>query len=169
MLEHFHDSRRAPLDDVVGWAILPAGALSNSAKRRSKRRRQRGWAAYTPDDTNVDVEGATGGRVRCSKLDDRRWYATSTTGRVQEIVNYGETDEHALAPGTGRGFLWRLLTLTRLESRNGGVLVEVEAIALRRDIPGALRWIVDPIVRRVSKHSLMTSARHAPALVSSMR
>jgi hypothetical protein len=37
--------------------------------------------------------------------------------------------------------------------------VEIEAMALSRDIPAAFRWIADPIVRKVSKNSLLTSLR----------
>jgi hypothetical protein len=44
-----------------------------------------------------------------------------------------------------------------LEERDGGVYIELEAMVLSRDIPAALRWVVDPIVRRVSRSSLETS------------
>ena len=45
----------------------------------------------------------------------------------------------------------------RLEENDGGVYVEIEAVALSRDIPPALRFLVDPIVRRVSRSALLTS------------
>ena len=35
--------------------------------------------------------------------------------------------------------------------------MEVEAIALSRDIPIALRWVANPIVRRVSRNSMLVS------------
>lgn len=41
--------------------------------------------------------------------------------------------------------------------RDGGVYIELEAIGLSRDIPASLRWIVVPIVRRVSRGPLSTS------------
>ncbi len=47
----------------------------------------------------------------------------------------------------------------RFEERDGGVYVEVEAIALSRDIPAAVRWMVDPIVKRVSRSSVATSLK----------
>jgi hypothetical protein len=37
------------------------------------------------------------------------------------------------------------------------VYVELEAIALSRDIPLAVRFVADPIVRRVSRNSLLIS------------
>jgi hypothetical protein len=39
-------------------------------------------------------------------------------------------------------------------------------MALSRDIPGALRWLVDPIVRRVSKGAMVTSLRQTLDAVS---
>ena len=45
------------------------------------------------------------------------------------------------------------------------VYVELEAIGLSRDIPGSLRWLVEPIVRRVSQASLSTSLRQTEKAV----
>jgi hypothetical protein len=62
-----------------------------------------------------------------------------------------------LQEGQGHGIIWRLLGITRYVERDGGVYVELEAIGLSRDIPASVRWLVDPIVRRVSRSSLSTS------------
>jgi hypothetical protein len=35
--------------------------------------------------------------------------------------------------------------------------MQLEVIALTRDIPATLRWFIDPIVRRIAKGSLFTS------------
>ena len=91
------------------------------------------------------------------KIDDRRWYSTTHTTRVQEIRHYGRPDEQELPPDHGSGYVWRLYSVARFEQRDGGTYVEVEAIALSRDIPTALRWVVNPIVRRVSRNSMLVS------------
>jgi hypothetical protein len=91
------------------------------------------------------------------QLDELRWYGTAHTTRVQEIWHYGRPDEQELPPNQGSGYIWRLYTLARFEQRDGGVYIELEAIALSRDIPVALRWVVDPIVRRVSRNTLLIS------------
>ena len=57
----------------------------------------------------------------------------------------------------GSGLIWRLFGITRFEERDGGVYVELEAIVLSRDIPASLRWLIEPIVRRVAKGSLAIS------------
>jgi len=91
------------------------------------------------------------------RLDDRRFYSISTTTRVQEIEEYGQPGEHQIAEGEGRGYIWKLHSIARLEQRDDGVYVELEAIVLSRDIPAAARFVVDPIVRRVSRNSLLIS------------
>jgi hypothetical protein len=64
-----------------------------------------------------------------------------------------------LYEGEGHGIVWRLFGITRYVERDGGVYLELEAIGLSRDIPASLRWVVEPIVRRVSRASLSTSLR----------
>jgi hypothetical protein len=91
------------------------------------------------------------------KIDDTRWYSTTHTTRVQEIRHYGRPDEQELPPDHGSGYVWRLYSVARFEQRDGGTYVEVDAIALSRDIPVALRWLANPIVRRVSKNSMLLS------------
>ncbi len=91
------------------------------------------------------------------KIDDRRWYSTTQTTRVQEIRHLGRPDEQELPPDHGSGYVWRLYSVAKFEQRDGGTYVEVEAIALSRDIPIALRWVANPIVRRVSRNSMLVS------------
>jgi hypothetical protein len=60
----------------------------------------------------------------------------------------------------------RLYSVARLEERDGGVYSELEALALSRNIPAALRVVVDPIVRRVSRNSLTISLKQTEEAVS---
>ena len=101
------------------------------------------------------------------RLDDWRWYGISETTRMREIEHYGMPDQLALPQDEGRGLIWRLSSITRLEEREGGVYIELEVIALSRDIPGSLRWIVEPIVHRVSRNSLTMSLRETENAVHS--
>jgi hypothetical protein len=91
------------------------------------------------------------------RVDDRRGYNVFRTTRIQEIDEYGAPAEHALHEGEGHGIIWRLFGIARYVERDGGVYVEVEAIGLSRDIPASLRWMVEPVVRRISRASLLTS------------
>lgn len=102
------------------------------------------------------------------RVDRRRWYSISQTTRIQEVENYGTEDQHVIPEDQGTGLIWRLVSITRFEERDGGVYVEVEAIALSRDIPFSLRWLVMPVVRRVSRSSLATSLEQTAEAVESI-
>jgi hypothetical protein len=77
--------------------------------------------------------------------------------RIDEVENPGKPNEHALPPGTGQGFLWKLDTYWRFEERDGGTWVECEAISLTRDIPTGLNWLIHPIIRDLPKESLQNT------------
>jgi hypothetical protein len=92
-----------------------------------------------------------------ARVNATKWYGIVNSTRVQQVDNYGQPDQRKLSPDEGSGYIWRLYSLSRFEERDGGVYVELEAIALSRDIPISLHWLVNPIVRRVSKGSLEVS------------
>jgi len=98
-------------------------------------------------------------------LDDRRAYSLSRATRIQEVHDYGASDQRLLEQGEGRGIIWRLFSITRYAERDGGVYIELEAIGLSRDIPASLRFLVEPIVRRISEASLSTSLRQTESAV----
>ena len=100
-----------------------------------------------------------------TQVDEHSWYSISDTTRIQEIADYDTPLEHMLPENHGTGLIWRLHSVTRLEERDGGVYIQLEAVALSRDIPAGLRWIIDPIVRRVSRSSLATSLQQTESAV----
>jgi hypothetical protein len=100
-------------------------------------------------------------------LDERRLYCVSQTTRIQEVAEYGDAGQHTLPEDQGTGLIWRLYSVFRFEERDGGVYVEVEAMALSRDIPAVLRIVAEPIVRRVSRDSLLTALRQTEKAVDS--
>jgi hypothetical protein len=99
------------------------------------------------------------------KTDERRWYSITHTTRVQEVWHYGQANEQELPPNKGSGYIWGLYSIARFEQRDGGTYVEVEAIALSRDIPIAVRWLVNPIVRRLSRNSMLISLQQTKEAV----
>ena len=99
------------------------------------------------------------------RIDDRRGYTISRTTRIQEMEEAGTPAERLLREDEGHGLIWRLFGITRYVQRDGGVYVELEAIGLSRDIPASFRWLIDPIVRRVSQASLSTSLRQTEKAV----
>ena len=98
-------------------------------------------------------------------LDDRRFYSISRSTRLQEIEDYNQPAEHRYPEGEGSGYIWKLFNVVRMEERSEGVYLEMETLALSRDIPAAVRFAVDPIVRRVSRNSMLTSVKQTEAAV----
>ena len=101
------------------------------------------------------------------RVNDQRWYSVSESTRIQEIAGYGTDGQHMLPEDEGTGLIWKTYSITRFEERDGGVYVELEAIVLSRDIPFLLRYVVSPIVRRVSREALMTSLRQTQDAIRS--
>jgi hypothetical protein len=106
-------------------------------------------------------------QVSYTRVDEHRWYSVVDATRIQEIADYNTPAQHTLPENHGAGLIWRLHSISRFEERDGGVYVEVEAMVLSRDIPSALRWFIDPIVRRVSRSSITTSLQQTEAAVRS--
>ena len=90
-------------------------------------------------------------------VDETRWICRSYSTSISEVENGGKPNEKVLAPDTGYGFLWRLNSYWGFEERDGGVCVECRAISLTRDVPAALRWIIEPIVRKLPRQSLINT------------
>jgi hypothetical protein len=101
------------------------------------------------------------------RLGDRRWYSIAHTTRLQEIRRYTWPGAEELPVDQGSGYIWRIYSLTRFEERDGGVYVELEVIVLSRDIPVAVRWVVNPIVRKVSRNAMLSSLRQMEEAVDS--
>jgi hypothetical protein len=99
------------------------------------------------------------------RLNDRRFYSVSRSTRVQEVEDYGQPSQHRMPEGEGAGYIWRLFSIARLQESDGGVYVEMEAVALSREIPVAVRLVVDPIVRRVARNSILTSIQQTEEAV----
>ncbi len=116
------------------------------------------------------VNAAVEGRYEAhdTLLDSRRGYSIASTTQVQEIEDYGESGEHRLPDGQGNGFIWRLRSMARYEERDGGVYLELEAIALTRGVPTSLRWMVNPVINHLSINSLTTTLRQTRDAVGSL-
>jgi hypothetical protein len=99
----------------------------------------------------------------------KRGYGESSTTRLQQIENYGGRGQRELEPDAPRAYLWQLSTISRYEERDGGVYLELEGMALSRDIPSSLRWVVDPFVRQASASAMAASLRQTRDAVLSIR
>jgi hypothetical protein len=92
--------------------------------------------------------------VHYGRLDAAHSYSMSRSTRIDEIADAGQRSEHAVAPGSDHGFLWRLNTYWRFVQVPDGVVVQCEAVSLTRDVPAGLGWLVGPFVRDIPRESL---------------
>jgi len=115
---------------------------------------------------NAAMEGQY--QARDFAIDAQRGYNIANTTQVREIEDYGRNGEYLLPPGQGSGFIWGMHSIARYEERDGGVYLELEAIALTRTIPSSLRWLVSPVVNHLSINSLATSLRQTREAVISL-
>ena len=82
-------------------------------------------------------------------------FVAPTPHRIAEVQNAGSPKETVLPPDTGYGFLWRLGSYWRFQERDHGVNLECRAISLTRDVPFGLGWIIEPIIQKLPKESLI--------------
>ena len=98
-------------------------------------------------------------QVRYYPVGRERWCCWSHTTLISEVEHHGSDKEKVLPPDTGYGFLWRLQTYWRFQGIEADVWVECRAISLSRDVPQGLGWIIDPIIRKLPKDSLMNTLK----------
>ena len=98
--------------------------------------------------------------VHYASVDNTRWFCRSYTTRIAEVEDAGTVREKVLPPDTGYGFLWRLYSYWRFQQRDGGVYIECRAISLTRDIPLGLGWIIEPIIRKLPRESLINTLKN---------
>lgn len=91
----------------------------------------------------------------------KRAYSIASTTRLQQIQNFGGSHQHELEPDAPKAYLWRLSTITRYLERDGGVYMELEGMALSRNIPPAFRWVVEPFVRQAAEDAVVTSLKES--------
>ena len=154
---------KAKLDDVMGVLddyghyqdiYKPMVAKSRLIERTPGHERvtlvmvQRAYSVTAAVETENEVEIA--------RPNADRAYSFSASVRVQDIADYGESTEHVLPADHGRGYVWRMCTITRVEQRDDGVYVEMELMGLSRGIPWVFRWLVQPLAERLPRSILQS-------------
>lgn len=92
--------------------------------------------------------------VHYTQLSATRVISRSSSVRIAELEHPEQPDSSEFVVGQGHGYLWRLNNYWQLEEKDGGVYMQVETIALSRDVPAILAWFVNPLIRRASRQSL---------------
>jgi len=102
-------------------------------------------------------------------LDASRGYNIAEAVEVREVEDYRHTRERLLPPDIGNGIIWRIRGASRYEERDGGLYLEIEAVALTSDIPASVAWLVNPVVNHLSINSLTTTLRQTRDAVIAAR
>jgi len=90
----------------------------------------------------------------------------SEATRISEIDDPGTPQERVKTPEEMTGFLWRLTNLCAFEERPEGTIEECESVSLTRDIPFALKWLIQPFVSGVPRETLESSLRRVRTLLT---
>jgi hypothetical protein len=107
----------------------------------------------------VTVTYDTEHRVEFTPRDAARASTRSVATRITEMDHAGSPGERALASDDDHGYLWRMNSYWRYEQVDGGVIAEMESLTLSRNIPSAVRFLVDPIVDRIARESVERTLR----------
>jgi putative flippase GtrA len=136
------DRRHLP-DDV-----LEASVLSRDADRmRLFLKLTRSMIVSATYNTEHDVRYVSHGPGRAS--------SSSVSVRIAELQNPGTPSEREKTPDEDRGFLWRLNSYWRYEAVDGGVVAQCESISLSRNVPMGLGSLIEPLVDRVARESML--------------
>jgi hypothetical protein len=93
-------------------------------------------------------------------LPDRsRAYCLARSIRIAEVQNPGKAEEKELPVGNDHGYMWRLNLYTRYLQKDNGVYVQIEFVALSRNIPRGFAWLVNPYVRSIPTEYLTNYVR----------
>jgi len=97
--------------------------------------------------------------VHYAEISPTRWTCRTFTTSVREVEHAGTPKEVVSPSDTGNGYMWRLNSYWNFEERDAGVWLECRAISLSRDIPKGLAWIIEPIIRKLPRESLIHTLR----------
>lgn len=106
--------------------------------------------------------------VHYSTLDSTHWLCRSYSTRILEVEKPGSPSEEVMPPDIGYGFIWRLYSYWSFREKNGGVIVECRAISLSRSVPLGLGWIVEPIIQKLPRESLIKTLEDTRKALTSM-
>ncbi len=92
--------------------------------------------------------------VHYIRIDATHAISRAVSARIAELEHPEQPDSPEFPVGQGHGYLWRVNNYWRMEEKDGGVYMQVESIALSRDVSAIFAWLVNPLIRRVGRQSL---------------
>ena len=102
------------------------------------------------------------------RLGPRRGSSRSVSTKIVEVADAGTKSERVVPDRDGRGFLWRMNSYWRYEEVSGGVIVELESMTLSRGIPMGLALVVEPLIDRIARESMIRTLASVRRLYSTV-
>lgn len=102
--------------------------------------------------------------ARFSEPGPHRAECRARSTRIAELAQADNPDSPELPPAKDHGYLWRMNNYFRMEEKDGGVYLQLITLALSRDLPRGLGWLLRPLIRRIARESLeeyLTATRRA--------
>jgi hypothetical protein len=135
---------------VVDAALLCSSGQGKSGEEARFRVRYTQKVLFTSDVLDSEY------LVHRIQVDQRRWYSVAQSTSIQEFRDHGASaqvnaSENGLVGDEESRYIWRIECISKYEQRDGGVYMEQENIVLSRSIPISLRWLVEPVIRQLSK------------------
>lgn len=101
--------------------------------------------------------------VQYFPLDSSRAYSCAHSTRIILVEDSGTSSDRKDRSALGQGYLWNLDGYGRFLQTPSGVYLQLEAIALSRNIPWGLEWLIRPFVTKVPRETLRFTLAHARA------
>jgi hypothetical protein len=101
--------------------------------------------------------------VQYFRLDSSHVYSSAHSIRIVEVQDSGTSTVRDHSDAAGHGYLWRLNGYGWFLQTPSGVYIQLEAIALSRNIPWGLEWLIKLFVTRIPRDSLMFTLARARA------
>lgn len=139
--DYNHLSRHYAPEVISSRALNNTGPLATFAMRFTKRR-----VITVVLDAEFETESGLDG--------SSRGYSISRSTHIWQIDQFGTAQEHRRPEGSDDGFLWRLNSYWSFVERRDGLLMEIEAVSLTRDVPAGLGWLIGPMIKTLPRASL---------------
>lgn len=92
--------------------------------------------------------------IRYFRLSPAREYSRGQAIQISEVEDRDNSRAGADPSKSGHGYLWRLSDYSWFEQTPKGVYMQIEVIALSRNIPWGLGWLLRPFVIKLPRKTL---------------
>ncbi len=90
-------------------------------------------------------------RTTYSRSSEIAGYSLTEATQLVELQDPGTVNERPMSLSESHGFVQKTFIIMRYQQVDSGVLVRLESLVLSRGAPPAIRWIIAPLIERMSR------------------